>query len=293
MKTRLSALALPIVLAAGTLAQNGSTATQPAHAPANVSTPQGTVRSAPENENPLVKLYDLSALGASLTPAGGPPGRAETQLIGALSNAFSLQVSPIGASMFLVTAMPEEHDKIAAILLQIRESTTERFTVELVTLSLPSDKAPPVGTTLKYASGTGTRIDHVVQQRTAAAFESLRSQTYIAEWQPVVGNESVGYQPLSKPVTSGVETRIFVGGADAQGVDIRIEGQISQAEITHAELPLAQGGAKLTIGLPQRDQRSVSADAHLRFGEPTVVSVCTGFDSASVLVTILKVERAK
>jgi hypothetical protein len=239
----------------------------------------------------LVRLYDLSALGAALSSPGTPPGQIERQLVAAISDSFDVLVSPISNSVFMIGAGPETHTRIEALLGQIRSSTAERFKVQLVTLTLPADKAAPVGSELTYASSNvGTRIDHIVQLRGRAAFESLQSQTYIADWQPIVGTDSVGYQPQSKVATSGVEAMVVIGGVDEESVEIRLEGQVSQTSITSVDLPLAQGGAKLTIGLPQREQRSIHAEAKVRMGAPTVLSVSSGFKPGEVILSIMKVE---
>ena len=87
----------------------------------------------------VVRLYDLSTLGAALSSPGTPPGQIERQLVSAISDSFDILVSPISNSVFVIGAGPETHTRIEALLGQIRSSTAERFKVQLVTLTLPAD----------------------------------------------------------------------------------------------------------------------------------------------------------
>ncbi len=242
----------------------------------------------------IVQVYDLSSLAASLSGPDLPPGQVESKLVEALSQEFDLHVSPITRSIYLIGCSTPTHARIADLLAQLRVNSAERFRVQLVTLTLPNDKVPPIGSTLAFASSsTGSRVDHIVQQRSSTMFECSKSETYIADWQPIVGNDSVGYQPLSKTTTSGVNARIYLGTASSSDVEIRMDGEVVDSKVANIELPLAQGGAKLTIGLPMTQRRSVHAETVVPMGAPTVLSVSTGFEPDESLVTIARIERVK
>lgn len=291
MKNRMLALAALCLLTPSLSAAGQQPATE-TRKPSAAESSQARAPITQANQDEVFKLYDLSVLGNSLNSPGAPAGIAESQLIHGLAEAFSLRVSPIGTSMFLIGAMPQDHEKIAALMLQMHETSAERYRVELATLSMPSDKVPPVGSAFRVSDASAVRIDHVIQQRSSANFEAIRTQTYIADWQPVVGNDSVGYQPQPKTTTSGLEARVWIGAADGASVVVRVNGQYSRTIVKEIELPLATGGGNLLIGLPERDQRSVHADAKLPLGEATVVGVSSGFEPGTSVVTVVRVERA-
>lgn len=254
----------------------------------------------------IVRLYDLAELGeapqilSQFTPPGQTPAQPlvrqsaiAAELIFASGNLLGLRAQAISETMFLVSGSEEQHARLSALLEQVRTASSKRYRVELVSLTVDNAATPPVGATLESYNAPGVRIDHVVQDRTGVEFRAVKELSYIGEWQPVVSNDAVGYQPMTKTVSSGLTAAVSVGGGDNEGVDVRVEGEISRATVSETQLPLAEGGGKLSIGLPTRDQRSVRSSMRVPLAQPTVVSVSSGFDDGKTLIVVVRVQPVK
>ncbi|MBM4107877.1 MAG: hypothetical protein FJ255_03555 [Phycisphaerae bacterium] len=228
-----------------------------------------------------MRVYDLGDAAGHLNV--GP-------LVSLISTSIRVPVTLVSDSIFAVMATPEEHAMVEHLVASLQEQrAAELYRVEVVAYDVSADRTPALGAPAQVEKPM-VRVQHNLARARKTQFEATVRQTYIAEWQPVVSGNAVGYQPVVKTVSSGLDAVVVVAGSGEQ-LDLDVTGRISKADVKMVEQPLVSG-ANLTMGLPVTQERSVQARTRIRPGVLTVISVTESLGDAGSLVVAAKVDRA-
>lgn len=233
---------------------------------------------------PTVKLVDARDLVSVLPPArGGNPMAPVTDLVMGMGRSLELRTEPLADGVFAVTGEAAPQEQFIALLEQVRELYRGQYEVEIA--CYPAAAAPEIGAPAKFDTPS-MRVRQAVSRRQETSIEASRSILYIAKWQPVVADNSVGYDAQTEHVSAGLMVKVLVGAGPDRGgtVDVRLRGEVSEVEIKELSVPLmgeAKGG--LPIQLPTVTRRTINADG--RIGpEPRVIGVVPGLKEGEVLV---------
>lgn len=232
-------------------------------------------------EGLFVRVYDL----------GESAGHVDVgSLTGLVATSVGSPVAMLSESCFAVTATAEQHAMVEQVIKSLQEQrSAELYRVELVAYEVPAEKPPALGAPAQVDKAM-VRVLHNLTRGRKTDFQATVRQTYIAEWQPVVADNSVGYQPVVKTVSSGLEAVVVVAGSGEQ-LDLDVTGRISKADVKMVEQPLVSG-ANLTMGLPVTQERSVQARTRIKPGVLTVISVTESLQDAGSLVIAARIDRA-
>lgn len=204
----------------------------------------------------------------------------------------NVQVFMVSDSTFAVSATAEQQKALERLVAALQErGGTDLFRVEIVAYEVPAEQTPALGATVGRVEKAMVRVLHNVARGRRTQFEARVSQSYIAEWMPVVADNSVGYQPTVKTVNSGLRAIVNISGS-GDLPDLDVTGSLSKADVKTVEQPLANG-ANLTMGLPVVQERSVQARTRIRPGVLTVISITESLGDAGSLVIAAKVDKAQ
>lgn len=235
----------------------------------------------------VVRVYTIRGLEDS-----GSGEMTGAQLMLAIANAMGVNITPIGTTMFMARATAAEHDAIVDLIAQLKKSTAIRYRIELTQVTV-TGQAPAIGTGLTTIPSPEARMDRIVAQGTATRFDALRTQSYIGEWWPIVGNGVVGTQPQVKTAWSGLATTVSVGDTDGKSVQVHLNGDVSRVALKDGSHAIGSGGASLTITLPSREERTLHANMKIPLGQSTIIGVVNGFDAGTWIVILAKVDRVE
>lgn len=231
---------------------------------------------------PVVQLVDARDLVSAMPSSRGNPVTAVSEIVMGVSDALHLRAVPLSDGIYTVTGEPETHAQFGALLNQVRDLYNGQYEVELA--CYPAAAPPEIGSVAKV-EGASMRVRQAVSRRQECRVESSRSVAYIAKWQPVVADNSVGYDAQTERASAGLMVTILVGaGPDTGGVvDIRVRGEISEIELRELTVPLMGDKGGLPVQLPTTNMRSINADGRIG-AEARVIGVVPGFRPGEVMV---------
>lgn len=236
---------------------------------------------------PELRLFDIRDMASSLYQHGDGTGSTLMMTTGA---ALSLRVMPVAEGVFAVQGDSDALDALDNVLQGLREMTDGRYQVELVASAFNATEAPTMGESLPASGRAMTRIQHIVQRRTETDLQSLESTSYIRTWQPIVSEQTVGYEGQIESIDHGLNASVTVGASDErERVAVTVTGEYSHATITQVEQPVLSSQAQLTYGLPHVAMRSIAATLSVQPGVPTVISIVDGFTSGEVIAIAVRV----
>ncbi|MCC6678762.1 MAG: hypothetical protein IT436_16645 [Phycisphaerales bacterium] len=240
---------------------------------------------ADERREPTVKLIDARDLVSVLPPArGGNPMAPVMDLVMGMGRSLELRTEPLADGVFAVTGEEEPQSRFIALLEQVRDLYRGQYEVELACYAATSPAE--IGSPAKIDSAS-IRVRQAVSRRQECRVEASRTILYIAKWQPVVADNSVGYDAQTERASAGLMVTILVGaGPDAPdgSIDMRVRGEISDVQLREFSVPLmGEGKGGLPIQLPTTNLRSINADSRIG-AQPRVIGVVPGFKEGEVLI---------
>ncbi len=240
----------------------------------------------------------LSPFAEAPTPTAASGQDRVADLVHRLAGPLDLNVNPVGRGIVLVMGSDEGQDQLEKMLGQVRDLYAEKYSVEIVAVSFPANQAPAIGSALSGGKVL-LRSVQTVPRRTESPVVATEETRFIEGWQPIVADNSVGYQPIPGSVLRGLTCAVVVGagpettgGKAGAAVQISLRGMVSDASVTEKLVEIAIPGGKtaLPIGLPTVKVRSINGQA-LATEQPTVLTVVPGFDGDSVIVLGAAVKR--
>lgn len=241
---------------------------------------------------PVVRVYDARDLAAAMHG----PGRAEgvdvvQPVVEELAASLEVMATRIAPGIYTLVGDEKRFDEWVRLTRQVFDAHADGYVVEVALLTAPAASPPAIGAEVRPESPV-LRSRQSVPRRVEAPFNVTEERTYIARWQPVVAESSVGYEASTAAVTSGLVARVFVGAGDdaPAGVSIRIDGVLARADVI--EVPITLSAASLTIGLPVVASRSFRGEAIVS-DKPTVLAVVPGFEPGECLVVAAAVAPRK
>ena len=217
-----------------------------------------------------------------------------------LRRVIDMSYSRVGWTLFAVRALPEEHERLEALIENVRmlggghehehdeeefedehEEHERAFAVRYFLLGAPEDTELSVGDRLSMRDIDLEVIlspQLIVNDDEEGEIQIVRTETYIRGYQPVVSNNAVGYQPMIESIESGLYFETQVESREDGRVLIGVEGQLSTAEVVEQTLRL--GEAILPVGLPLESSREIEAEVTIPLSrEPIVISAMRGLEN--------------
>lgn len=207
-----------------------------------------------------------------------------TDLVLGLSRSLNLEAEPLADGVFTIRGEPDGQGSLVVLLEQVRDLYRGQYEVELA--CYPSASPAEIGSPAKIDSAS-IRVRQAVSRRQECRVEASKTILYIAKWQPVVADNSVGYDAQTERASAGLMVTILLGaGPDASDgtVDMRVRGEISDVQLREFSVPLmGEGKGGLPIQLPTTNLRSINADSRIG-AQPRVIGVVPGFKEGEVLI---------
>lgn len=228
------------------------------------------------------------------TPGGGKPATPIDSLVSQLCNPLNLMGEPIADGVYLVAGERAGHEQFAQLVESVRAVYTPRCDIEVLAVVVPEDKAPAVGTPYTPAQPPAPlrRIAASVPRRVPTTLESTETRAYIGDWTPVVADHSVGYDPQTAGIRSGLSLEVCPGAEGPQGTSVRITGSLCESTLTFGTLPLITGepNSAISIGLPASSVRDITSAITMPSATPTVAAVVTGFKPDEAILIVVSVK---
>lgn len=234
---------------------------------------------------PVVTLVDARDLVSVLPPSrGGNPMAPVTDLVLGIGRSLELRAEPLADGVFTLIGEQAQQGQFVELLERVRELYRGQYEVEIACYT--ATQPPEIGSSAKFDAAS-IRVRQAVSRRQETQIEAARTILYIAKWQPVVADNSVGYDAQTERISAGLQVKVLVGAGPDRGdtVDLRLRGEVSEVEMKELTVPLmGEGkGGGLPIQLPTMTMRTINADG--RIGPtPTVIGVVPGLKQGEVLV---------
>jgi hypothetical protein len=232
------------------------------------------------------------AVPGFMLPAEGeaPTDRLMSQMesIGSLG-----QYRCLTSGVYLVQAEDEGHERLTHVLDALRALYLERYVLELAWHDVAACEAPVVGAVAPPPELVN-RHQVVLARRTPTPVESTEAQTYLATYEPVVGTSVSEVRPVAAQAESGLRALVTVGAGpeDEKGTSVDLLGLFQNVALRSAGDAVASGAARFgPIGLPTVARRSVAGSWPVKYGEPTVIAVVSGFEDSRVIVVTATVRK--
>ncbi len=251
----------------------------------------------PDRANHKLVIYDARDIEATFQPTGPVMGRGA---FGSLSNLlvwtarnFEADCQPVGEGVYVVTGPEDAHVHMQSLLHSLRQMRGDTHEMELTAHQVPADFAPRTGSQLGDIKPLkSTTIKQAVRNGGSADMSALTTRSYIAGWEPVVGNNAVGYDPQVEEVSSGlrVQVNLGIGPTPGKSVELRMRGTLTSATITDVQASSPDGKTgPLTIGLPVVESREFTAELTLPVGQSIVAAVVPGLEPNTSMVIAVTV----
>lgn len=241
---------------------------------------------------PVVRVYDARDLAAAMHGPRQPGGVDVVQpVVEELAASLEVMATRISPGFYTLVGEEKRIDEWVRLARQVLDAHADGYVVEVALLTAPAASPPAIGAEVR-PDNLVLRSRQSVPRRVEAPFNITEEKTYIARWQPVVADSSVGYDASTATVTSGLVASVFVGAGDdaAAGVSIRIDGVLAKADVI--EVPITLSSASLPIGLPVVASRTFRGEAIVS-DKPTVLAVIPGFEPGECLVVTAAVAPRK
>ncbi len=216
-------------------------------------------------------------------------------LVQRLAGPLDLTVSSVGSGVILVIGSEESQARLEALVSQMMDMNKDRIEIEVLAAIFPAGQAPELGTPM-VGGKVVMRSRQTVPLRTPVPVVSIDEIQYIAGWQPIVADNSVGYETIVRSVGSGMKAEAIATPApepepglrspsNAGAIELTLRGSLSSATIAEKSVEglLPAGTTSLTIGLPRIQRRML--ETHGTIGPAaTVLAVLPGFEPDQIIV---------
>ncbi len=211
-----------------------------------------------------------------------------------LCEQLQLQKESLGDGVYLVTGEADQHVQFVKLIEDVRSLYQGAYELELFTYPVAAAQAPALGAAPDSQSVT-LRTRQVIARRVESRIDLTEELTYIRDWQPVVGNDSVGYDPDPDVVTRGLRLAVTAGavndapegrGSAGSGrIPLRLRGEWIDATVERQSSPLAPlSGGNLELGLPRITKRTIESDLRVPLGQAVVLAVVPGTKAGESVV---------
>jgi len=241
-----------------------------------------------------VRVYDLRPLvdhlqgGTSQDASDEMRSHRAVETVTRLAMLTGMQAQALSDGVFAVAGDAGAHAQFEKTLLSLRAEESGRYQISLRVVEIPDDDA-------RYTVGAGLPADakpqalysthHAIRPMSSESFEIMVRESYIAKWQPVVSDQSVGYEAEIDAAMTGFMGRIHVGSVGGDGGRLYLKGVLMESTVSILKETLL-GDRGLTIGLPSVTTRSFSSEVRVPLGRPTIVSLLDGFDGSGRLAIV-------
>jgi len=250
------------------------------------------------NPSGIVRLSLTPQLNGSTTQSAS----SADVVVSRLCDQLQLQKESLIDGVYIVTGEAGQHEQLVKLLEDVRSLYQGAYDLELFIYPMAAAQAPGLGAPADSQAVT-LRARQVIARRVESRLDFTEELTYIRDWQPVVGNDSVGYDPDPATVTRGLRLTVTAGAVDrepatpgagsspaasnpaAPAVPLRLRGEWIDAVIERQSALLAPvSGGELELGLPHTTTRTIESDLRLPLGQPSVLAVIPGAKPGEVIV---------
>lgn len=235
------------------------------------------------------RLFDVRDLGASMEQSRF------MSIIERIAEALDVEMRMLDDGLLIVSGDTTTLNTFNDMVASLKALFEETYTIELRAAVVAIVEAPEPGS--RFEGGEPLYLTRqTVTRRVMSTVASTRSQDYVSDVTPVVGDQSVGFDPTISQATSGIEAKLIVG-ADEE-VDERtlvtIRGNLEHTTVERfspemsdiSTLPQMPGLELLT-----RQERTFTATRRIPFGEQTAVAILDGLDDGEAIVITMRVVK--
>jgi len=257
----------------------------------------GQFKKSPGDEQMEYRIYDVSGLapdsfrglpplGAIAPPPGSggetpraePPTDAEiAQKVAARLVLYSTTLTP---SLMGVASTPEQHDAFREAIEAVRGESGRLVTVRVALIEVEGESIPSVGSVMNDLGETLVLLETSGRVGRPVTLEATTATLAPAEFNPLVGTQSISYDPEMALIETGFRAEVRIDRIDAgeaEGPDprylARIEGEWASVSMQTLRVLTGAVGASTgtaEIEMPRVERRRISTerrvelDAHWR-----------------------------
>ena len=264
-----------------------------------------------QNDDWIYSIYDIRDLDSGLADADAQrlaaaraqplgsfhePPRAEEsteftraeQLVMRVCDLRGITYGSLLPGLLSVEGEAHEHEWLSEQLTTLRALFERRYEVAILTAEVPSDQVLSVGTSLEVWP-EGDVLHQVLVRRQPTRLRAVTTVSYVAALRPIVGEQSLGYDPQTATVDDGLTAIVTVGaGTESESSTmVRVTGELTQVTIDRRALTGAGGSPEFTpvgIDLPRVARRTIHAAVDVPFETLTTLAVVSGFNDGTDLV---------
>lgn len=203
------------------------------------------------------------------------------------TGAFDLTSQQVMPGIFFFQGLTSDIEAMTSMLEQVHEMHSERVEIELACHIVVESNPPGIGAKFEGSRQPLMRTRQVMTRRVESPISVIERSAYVSDWQPVVGDQSVGYDPETQEAEYGLQAFVIVGRReDTESINVRLRGTMTDLYMQRLEGPSVDG-TQLTLGLPRLSVRSLQSDISASIGQSTVAAVIPGFGpEESIVVTV-------
>ncbi|MEZ6234911.1 MAG: hypothetical protein R3B68_12030 [Phycisphaerales bacterium] len=241
------------------------------------------------------RIYDLRDLAAML-PTTESLDEVTRTVWDELVSAYWVPLQP---GVYVSDAEPSKHEQAEEAFEMLRTLYGESYSVRLECVQVYRDVDVRLGGGRPETDEPhpAALVEQMVRRRSAASISATERIQYIADWQPIVSNNAVGYDPDIRTMEHGLVGSMLIGAGPDQGgrVSVRFTGSISQGGVQESmvEAPGASVVSGLPLGLERRAERVFDLRGAVPLGRATVIGVLDGFEPDLQLVVLIEVRGAE
>lgn len=183
-------------------------------------------------------------------------------LFNTMAGSLGLGASPMGDGLYLVRSddQAQTASRLAELQRLLRELQPQgaAYNVGIRILRRPLAAVPEIGSRIDVKDAV-VLAQVTLRVGEEAPVESVESVSYIGSWSPVVGESSVGYEPVLAEAERGFRGQIRLQpSTSANAVEFFLQGELMNATVSMTEQPLLGPDQRLSFGLATKQRRTVS-----------------------------------
>lgn len=216
-------------------------------------------------------------------------------IVGRLGDSMSLGYEWLDDGLLIVEGSNDRLASFGAMLDQLRALYDQTYTVELQAVVVPVGDVPALGGPWSTDATPMHLMRQTVTRRVGTRLVSEQRQSFLADFTPVVGDQSVGFDPKVNEAISGLAVWVIVGaGQEDSSTPVTLVGSIIQTSVSRFD---PGPGASSTLPempgleLASVQERAFSGAHRVAFGEPTMVAVLDGHQEGEAIVVQVTVVR--
>lgn len=210
-------------------------------------------------------------------------------IVMSLCSAMGIGATAISDGVYSITTTPALHDEFTKAVNSLRALRGQSLDVTMVAYKVDQASAPTAGQAAT-PSAEAQRSSQAIREHGAGVLSAGTKVSVVTRWQPVVGQQAVGYESQVESFDMGLDAVVKVGNVRDGKIGVSFNANLKDLKLTEVQVPNEGDGPKnLSVTLPSVRSRAVSSELSVTLDQLTVIAVVPDFDASKSMVFALKV----